>query len=183
MATLTYHPGRVDISTPFNQLFIDHLKSEIPGPYRAWDPEYRLWKVYGRFVSEARRITLVHYATVTEVNPENRDQPGPREDPFRQRRSEYSGRASDETGDEDLFTRARRNWRDSQQAASDRAATRAASGDHAVLGVMPDAPIEVIEAAYRALAKKHHPDRGTGDTAKMQEINQAYARIKRAMPV
>lgn len=31
---------------------------------------------------------------------------------------------------------------------------------HVVLGVLPDAPREVIEGAWRSLAGKHHPDRG-----------------------
>lgn len=35
-----------------------------------------------------------------------------------------------------------------------------------VLHVAPGAPIEVITAAYRALAKLHHPDRN-GDTSRM----------------
>ncbi len=45
------------------------------------------------------------------------------------------------------------------------------------LKVSRDAPIEVIQAAYRSLARKHHPDR-TGGTAEaetlMKNINAAY---------
>lgn len=48
-----------------------------------------------------------------------------------------------------------------------------------ILGVSPSAPMEVITAAYRALAAKHHPDRG-GDPQKMQEINIAYEAIQKA---
>ncbi len=44
---------------------------------------------------------------------------------------------------------------------------------HAVLFLIPGAPLEVIRAAHRALAMIHHPDRG-GDSAKMSEINVAY---------
>lgn len=47
---------------------------------------------------------------------------------------------------------------------------------HATLYVMYDAPIEVIQAAYRALAKLHHPDFG-GDPTRMMEINRAYAAL------
>ena len=47
-----------------------------------------------------------------------------------------------------------------------------------VLGVRPDTPPEVIEAAYKALARKHHPDNG-GDAAEMATINAAYERLKR----
>ncbi len=37
----------------------------------------------------------------------------------------------------------------------------------------PDAPPEVIKAAYKALAKIHHPDL-RGNNEKMLEINRAF---------
>lgn len=38
------------------------------------------------------------------------------------------------------------------------------------------APIEVIQAVYRVLAKKYHPDLG-GDVEKMKQINAAYKEL------
>ena len=58
---------------------------------------------------------------------------------------------------------------------------------YAVLGVEPGAPPDDIKAAWRALARRHHPDL-TGDdpemaqraTRRMAEINAAYAALTRA---
>ena len=50
-----------------------------------------------------------------------------------------------------------------------------------ILGVDPSASDEEIKRAYRKLAKKYHPDANPGDeyaAKKMQEINDAYDRIK-----
>jgi hypothetical protein len=52
---------------------------------------------------------------------------------------------------------------------------------HEVLGVAPDAPLEVCEAAWRALCKTAHPDRG-GSDAQMHRLNDAIAQIRRSKP-
>ena len=51
-----------------------------------------------------------------------------------------------------------------------------------VLNVSPDAEAVVIEAAYRALMKKYHPDQGGGaaDGPSATEINRAYAVLRDA---
>lgn len=56
---------------------------------------------------------------------------------------------------------------------------------YSILGISPSATDEEIKAAYRALAKKYHPDNYDDDnplkelaTEKMQEINSAYDRIQ-----
>ena len=47
-----------------------------------------------------------------------------------------------------------------------------------VLHLQPSAPAELVTAAYRVLAKLHHPDRG-GDTEAMQRINAAYEALSK----
>jgi hypothetical protein len=52
------------------------------------------------------------------------------------------------------------------------------AGDwYRALHLLPTAPPPVIDAAYKALARLHHPDLG-GDTTAMQRINAAYDRLK-----
>ena len=49
---------------------------------------------------------------------------------------------------------------------------------YAVLGVRPDADIEVIKSSFRALARKYHPDTGiTPDPQKFQAAKEAYDKI------
>lgn len=48
-----------------------------------------------------------------------------------------------------------------------------------ILYIQPDAPREVVEAAYRALSKKYHPDRG-GNEVSMKELNDAIDQARRA---
>jgi curved DNA-binding protein CbpA len=53
-----------------------------------------------------------------------------------------------------------------------------------ILQVQPNAEPEVIQAAYRALAKKYHPDHDTSADAarRMREINDAYQQLRNGAP-
>ncbi|HEU4671882.1 MAG TPA: DnaJ domain-containing protein [Candidatus Limnocylindrales bacterium] len=48
-----------------------------------------------------------------------------------------------------------------------------------VLQVLPDADGDVIRAAYRALARRYHPDGTAPDGLRMAELNAAYERVGR----
>lgn len=79
-----------------------------------------------------------------------------------------------------------RSWFDVvQEVPFRRAASGAgaslARGPHADLHVLESAPWPVVEAAYKALARLNHPDRG-GSTAAMQKINAAFAQLKEHQP-
>lgn len=48
---------------------------------------------------------------------------------------------------------------------------------HEVLGVAPDASLSEVRAAWRALAMKHHPDRG-GEIETFRQIQAAYDALR-----
>jgi len=50
-------------------------------------------------------------------------------------------------------------------------------GAYSKLYLLPGAPVEVVRAAYKALAMRYHPDRPGGDAQKMRELNEAVAEI------
>lgn len=51
-----------------------------------------------------------------------------------------------------------------------------------VLGVSPNAAEKEIKAAYKKLAKKHHPDVNGGDDQKFKELGQAYENLTKPQP-
>jgi hypothetical protein len=52
--------------------------------------------------------------------------------------------------------------------------------EYTILHLLPSAPPELVETAYKCLSRMHHPDRG-GTTEKMQELNSAVATIRRSV--
>ncbi len=55
---------------------------------------------------------------------------------------------------------------------------RAPRTEYTVLHLLPSAPPELVESAYKCLSRMHHPDAG-GTTSTMQELNSAVATIRR----
>lgn len=54
---------------------------------------------------------------------------------------------------------------------------------HEVLGVPEDATQEEITAAYRRLARRHHPDTAeNGEPARFREVVAAYAALRAQEP-
>lgn len=69
-----------------------------------------------------------------------------------------------------------------EAANPDAPASSPAVHDHEAfetLFLLPGAPPSVVEAAYRALAKIHHPDCG-GDARRMSVLNAAYTAIRQS---
>jgi hypothetical protein len=53
-----------------------------------------------------------------------------------------------------------------------------ADGPHALLGIVPGAPLDEVKAAFRRKALEHHPDHG-GDPAAFMAVKRAYDGIVR----
>lgn len=64
------------------------------------------------------------------------------------------------------------------EAKTARVQGEGASVPYATLHLASTAPLEVCEAAYKALVRKHHPDLG-GDTLTMQRLNAAIEAIRK----
>lgn len=48
---------------------------------------------------------------------------------------------------------------------------------HEILGVAVDASLQEVQAAYRRLAREHHPDKG-GDIAQFQRVAAAFRALR-----
>jgi DnaJ-class molecular chaperone len=58
--------------------------------------------------------------------------------------------------------------------------TRPSDQEYAILHLLPSAPPELVAAAFRCLAKLHHPDVG-GDAAAMRRLTDAHAALSRRL--
>lgn len=71
------------------------------------------------------------------------------------------------------------NWRVSQKAKYIRPSSSTILRDaYTRLHLLPSAPSNVIHAAWHALAKVYHPDRG-GDSEEFRKYSEAYETIKK----
>ncbi len=147
---VTEHPdGSLTLAFPFNRGLVDELKNCIPSSFRRYLPDTKAWEVWGPVTEQARDLVLSYY-------------------PYAAQTSEGGASEYDEGYGEGYDEGYRIGKKD---------ATVNASGDYAVLHLVPGAPLELVAAAQRTLAKLHHPDVG-GSTAKMQEVNNAADRIR-----
>jgi len=127
------------------KIAIGTLKSYIHPSARSYDPQARQWHVDLDAQTEFDRW-LTYLVTVLGARIEWRhDEARGKESGGQQREWPPTGHRKPATREE-LFAR---------------------------LFLLPGAPQEVVKAAYRELAKIHHPDKG-GDTRRMQELTEAF---------
>lgn len=56
------------------------------------------------------------------------------------------------------------------------------TNSYSTLHLLPNAPPQVVKAAYKALATIHHPDKG-GDAFLMIKINEAYSDLSKKLDI
>lgn len=75
-----------------------------------------------------------------------------------------------------LIAKEKEGWRRGTTAPIQNSIDNATA--YATLYLTSNAPAEVVSAAYKALAKKHHPDKG-GDPEAFKRITEAYEKLKK----
>jgi hypothetical protein len=183
--------GGIYLSVPFDAGFVGTLKANIDYAQREWQAEQKRWYISAMAAKEALRIAQKYWPEldVSELRPDGQDE-GPTSGPF--------GDNPFESIFEQFFgTGARTHQHQRAQAgepfrqrpagqqqrqAPPPPSAPAASGlaaNFATLHLAITAPPEVVRAAYKALAVKHHPDKG-GSIVVMQAVNAAMDALKKA---
>jgi hypothetical protein len=129
--------------TPYDPDFVEALKASVPWSARKWNPESKGWLVFDPYVDEAIELASDHFDLERLYSGAD----------LETAKHATAGTASH--GFEACLENVRRRYR-----------------EHAELKVWPGAPADVILAAYRAMARLHHPDLG-GDLEAMKRINLA----------
>jgi hypothetical protein len=148
-------PVYVEVSLPWYYLtfkyhpeVVEDLKFDLPVYSRGWDPDRRAWRIAYDYAHEAFDI-LKRYGYRIEPYSDPSEAEEPEPEPEREYRYEPY-----KNGNRTLTTA----WQ--------------------TLHIAEGAPPEVVRAAYRAMAKLHHPDTG-GSEEKMKEINDAWQLLNR----
>jgi len=157
------------IWTPsYSESFRAGLIESIPKSFRQWDRDEKCWRVEGSWLGNAQLLIDKCY-------------PG--------HQVEYSSRAAQETEkialeqsqkDERQASKRRNRKRSRRTTAymDDEPFCKTGQSPYDILGVLPNAPDDVIKAAYKALMKTHHPDKG-GSEGKVKELSAAYEDISK----
>lgn len=156
--------GKLAIETPFHQDFVDAIKTIIPRTYRSYDKG--MWFVDPSYYGAVIALLEAFWGStfIDSVGGVAEPQSSSWKEPWDVWRNSKDKQ----------FQRERK----SADSGWDIIGSKPSPSAYATLYVTQDAPRQVIEAAFRVLAKLHHPDSG-GDTETMSRINQAFQELKK----
>jgi hypothetical protein len=66
--------GSVELVFPYSADLVDDLKTEIPGRFRRWDPDDKVWRVMGAYAPTAINLLLEHFPSAS--TPDDYARPG-----------------------------------------------------------------------------------------------------------
>jgi hypothetical protein len=165
------------IWAPYNEEFRVALKSEVPRSERRWDSTERCWRVGKLWIASVHDLLLEHYPgteirftdrainIIREMMLEQQAPPPPPSSPTPPKRK--TTRSSSHRSHGHDFS------------PPPPPSYPSTPSPYAVLGVIENAPDEVVKAAYKAQARRYHADLG-GDDQRMKQVNAAYEEIRRA---
>ncbi len=147
------------------QSSINALKFLIPAPSRSYHRVAKCWII---LASAARELETYLSTMIARFNADVITE------------EEQSSEAKHEEGRDDNSSEAGRDEEEQAWSPFDRRRKMTLGRAQATLFVAADAPIEVVQSAYRALAKLHHPDVKGGNETRMRVINHAYEVLSEA---
>lgn len=154
--------GHVIVESPHSQEYVNAIKYCIHKQYRSFESLSRVWKVDARYFECMVTLVKAYFGSFIDSTG-----------------GVSSQQATDWKERWEVFKTMEhtRQTHEQQSGWNPRTRKSTSHGPFGVLYVTPNAPKEVIKAAYRVLAQLYHPDRG-GDTALMQQLNAAYDELK-----
>lgn len=156
-AYLLREGDRVRVITPYVAEFVTDLKAEIPYYAKDFDRDSKHWLVDGEYEEALAEVASRYFETAVVI-PEA-------EALWRERAARASAPPPKPQPPHDTDECARR--------------VRIRWQEEAELYLLPGAPLAVIEAAFRAVAKLVHPDLvGPSGHARMVAVNRAYEALK-----
>jgi hypothetical protein len=152
-AVVLVFADRVELISPYVPEMIESLKYHVPWG-RTWSPEEKIWRVQRQFLADLMAAI----------------------DPF----MDYMVFDGKRQWDGQSRSHSEWFWEGERKAPPPPPRPGYGGGRnadlYALLHLIPGAPIEVVKAAYRAVALKAHPDTG-GSDAQMKVINAAYEKL------
>jgi hypothetical protein len=152
--------GKLVTETPFSNTWVNAIKASIPSNCREWNTEQGTWSFDLRYYQAVVAITQ-HFFGAGIMDSTGGDC-GVQETGWKAKFDAFCARPIEDS-------------RESQRRGGD--TTRGTDDPHDVLYLLMGAPSYVIQAVYRAMAARNHPDKG-GNEAEMARINAAYAKLK-----